>query len=108
MVLTWTIVVFGILTIAGGVLDFFRTKRIRSLAIPGVIGFIICGFGAIRNADLAISSSAISVIVAILAAAMALVFINRFRRKESHFTDALMIVFSFACIALLLIDLFAN
>jgi hypothetical protein len=99
--LTWTIVVFGILTIAGGVLDFFRTKKIRSVAVPGIIGFIICGLGAIRNANLAIDNNFIRIGVGILAAAMGLLFVNRFRRKESHFTDAIMIVFSIVVIALL-------
>lgn len=98
---TWTIVVFGMLTIAGGILDFFRTKKIRSLAIPGIIGFIICGFGAIRNANLAIDGTLLNIIVAVLAAAMGFVFINRFRRKESHFTDAIMIVFSVVVILIL-------
>ena len=98
---TWTIVVFGMLTIAGGILDFFRTKKIRSFAIPGIIGFIICGLGAIRNANLAIDSIVLKIIIGILAASMGLLFINRFRRKESHFTDAIMIVFSVVVILIL-------
>ncbi len=98
---TWIIVVFGVLTIAGGVLDFFRTKKIRSVAIPGIIGFIICGLGAVRNANLAIDSNIIRFTVIALALAMCFLFIQRFRQKESHFTDAIMIVFSVAVIALL-------
>ncbi|HYF02063.1 MAG TPA: TMEM14 family protein [Patescibacteria group bacterium] len=96
--LAWVLVVFGMLTIAGGILDFFRTKRISSLAIPGVIGFIIAGCGALVNT---MNTDIPRYVAMALAIYIAYMFIMRFRRKESHFTDAIMIVFSIVTIGLL-------
>lgn len=97
--------VFGLFTIAGGVIGFVKAKSIPSIVAGGVAGLLLVGAGFAIGAGQPRGGLILGLIVSLLLAGR---FIPAFRKSRAVMPGGVMVVLSLVGIALTAIPLFAG